>query len=141
MAKALDYDLQGRVVLVTGAASGIGWATAELFAAMGARVVASDLAADREAATVARLQESGREVLFQSGREVLFRAADVTNGDDVAALLAFVVESPRRGGQRDRLRTLPRSSPASPLRSRAVCSHAEGSPLNMLFLIAAYQEE
>lgn len=28
-------------------------------------------------------------------------------------------------------RTLPRSSPASPLRSRAVCSHAEGSPLRV----------
>ena len=51
----MDYELGGKVALVTGAASGIGRATTELLAAMGARVVACDV--DREAgeAVVAEL--------------------------------------------------------------------------------------
>jgi NAD(P)-dependent dehydrogenase (short-subunit alcohol dehydrogenase family) len=39
----LDYGLRDRVALVTGAASGIGLATARLLAEMGVQVVASDL--------------------------------------------------------------------------------------------------
>ena len=38
-------DMTGKVALITGASSGIGWATAEAFAAQGADVV---LAARRE---------------------------------------------------------------------------------------------
>jgi NAD(P)-dependent dehydrogenase (short-subunit alcohol dehydrogenase family) len=52
----MDYRLQGRVALVTGAASGIGRATAELFAEMGARVVASDV--DRDGGTATGDQSS-----------------------------------------------------------------------------------
>jgi NAD(P)-dependent dehydrogenase (short-subunit alcohol dehydrogenase family) len=40
----MDHGLKARLALVTGAASGIGRATAELFAAMGARVVGGLLA-------------------------------------------------------------------------------------------------
>jgi NAD(P)-dependent dehydrogenase (short-subunit alcohol dehydrogenase family) len=47
----MDYGLRGRTALVTGAASGIGRATAELLAGMGARVVACDI--DGEGAAVA----------------------------------------------------------------------------------------
>jgi NAD(P)-dependent dehydrogenase (short-subunit alcohol dehydrogenase family) len=43
----MDYGLEGRVVVVTGAASGIGRATAELLAGMGASVVACDIDAAR----------------------------------------------------------------------------------------------
>jgi NAD(P)-dependent dehydrogenase (short-subunit alcohol dehydrogenase family) len=81
----MDYDLRGRVALVTGAASGIGGATTELFAAMGARVVASDVDADRGAATVTDLTEAGHEVAFM--------AADITDGEAVAALVAFTVDT------------------------------------------------
>jgi NAD(P)-dependent dehydrogenase (short-subunit alcohol dehydrogenase family) len=84
-APSMDYGLQGRVVLITGAASGIGRATAELFASMGARVVASDVDADRGAATVSELSEAGREVVFM--------AADITDGDAVAALVAYAVDT------------------------------------------------
>jgi NAD(P)-dependent dehydrogenase (short-subunit alcohol dehydrogenase family) len=50
--------LQGKIALVTGAASGIGRASALLFAAEGAAVVALDRAADVEA-TVSAIQHHG----------------------------------------------------------------------------------
>ena len=37
------FDLQGKVAIVTGAASGIGFATAQAFAKKGAKVVLSDV--------------------------------------------------------------------------------------------------
>jgi NAD(P)-dependent dehydrogenase (short-subunit alcohol dehydrogenase family) len=81
----MDYGLQDKVVLVTGVASGIGRASAELFATMGARVVASDLDADRGAETANELRAAGRETIFT--------AADVTDGDAVAALVASAVDT------------------------------------------------
>jgi len=81
----MDYGLEGRVALVTGAASGIGRATAELFAAMGARVVAADVDTDRGAAAVAELTDAGREAVF--------RGADVTDADMVRALVAYAVDT------------------------------------------------
>jgi NAD(P)-dependent dehydrogenase (short-subunit alcohol dehydrogenase family) len=77
----MDYGLRGRVALVTGAASGIGRATAELFARNGARVVASDVNAEAGAAVVAEL-----------GGEARFAAADVTDGDALRAVVGEAVE-------------------------------------------------
>ena len=48
----LSRSIAGRTALVTGAASGMGRATAHLFADEGARVVVADLGADRVAAVV-----------------------------------------------------------------------------------------
>jgi 3-oxoacyl-[acyl-carrier protein] reductase len=64
----ITADLRGRAALVTGAASGIGYATARLFARMGARVALNDLgdgaALDQ---AVARLKTEGLDVLPAPG--------------------------------------------------------------------------
>jgi NAD(P)-dependent dehydrogenase (short-subunit alcohol dehydrogenase family) len=51
-------DLAGKVAVVTGAASGIGWETARRFAAAGARVVVADIAESARTA-VAAIEEAG----------------------------------------------------------------------------------
>jgi NAD(P)-dependent dehydrogenase (short-subunit alcohol dehydrogenase family) len=53
--------LDGKRAIVTGAASGIGRASALLFAAEGARVIAADVAAEGLAETVARIAGAGGE--------------------------------------------------------------------------------
>jgi NAD(P)-dependent dehydrogenase (short-subunit alcohol dehydrogenase family) len=71
-------DLRGRVAVVTGAASGLGRAMAERFAAEGMRVVLSDI--DR-----AGLDDAARS-LTEAGAEVHAVAADVSAADDVEHL-------------------------------------------------------
>jgi NAD(P)-dependent dehydrogenase (short-subunit alcohol dehydrogenase family) len=85
MASAMDYGLRGRVALVTGAASGIGNATAELFAVMGARVVASDVDTERGARAIAALSDAGHDVVFVP--------ADITDERAVGALVTFAIET------------------------------------------------
>ena len=64
--------LDGKVALITGAASGIGRATAELFVREGARVVAADIQDDKGARMVEELGPSLRYV-----------RCDVMNEDDI----------------------------------------------------------
>jgi len=78
--------LEGKIVLVTGAASGIGRAAAELLADLGATVVAADQAPVDE--TVAAIERAGASVL---GLRV-----DVTDDAAVAAMVQATVD--RFGG-------------------------------------------
>jgi len=57
-------DLDGLKVFITGAASGIGRATAEAVAAQGGHLVLTDLDAERLAVTAAGITASGGVVLL-----------------------------------------------------------------------------
>jgi NAD(P)-dependent dehydrogenase (short-subunit alcohol dehydrogenase family) len=75
----------GKVALVTGAASGIGLATAVAFGREGAQVLLCDLDAARGDAAVAEVEKAG-------GRARFLRA-DVTREEDVAAAVRGAVEA------------------------------------------------
>ncbi|SDG16630.1 SDR family oxidoreductase [Pseudonocardia oroxyli] len=76
--------VDGKVVVITGASSGIGAATAAELAGRGAAVVLGARRVDRLAATVTRIREAG-------GRAEL-HPVDVTARGDLEALVAFAVE-------------------------------------------------
>lgn len=76
--------LDGKVALVTGAASGIGRATALAFAREGAKVVIADIAVREGPETVRMIQKAGGEAIFVK--------ADVSQEADVDALVKETVE-------------------------------------------------
>ena len=59
----MENGFEGSVALVTGAASGIGRATAEAFAKRGARVACADIREDELAETVRAIEKSGGEAM------------------------------------------------------------------------------
>ena len=73
--------VEGKAVVVTGAASGIGAATARLFAARGSRVVIADLQA-----------EPGEALAAEIGKDARFVRTDVTREEDVERAVATAVE-------------------------------------------------
>lgn len=75
--------LEGRVALITGAASGIGKATAQRLADEGAAVLITDIAAEAGESTVAEIQASGGQAAF-------FRH-DVTSESDWEDAVAHAV--------------------------------------------------
>ncbi|MYT11914.1 NADP-dependent 3-hydroxy acid dehydrogenase YdfG [Streptomyces sp. SceaMP-e96] len=76
--------IEGKVVAITGASSGIGEAAALLLAERGARLVLGARRSERLAARVARIEEAG-------GVAVQIRT-DVTRPDDLHALVALARE-------------------------------------------------
>lgn len=79
-------EVKGKVVIVTGASSGIGEATAREFAKAGAKVV---LAARR----VDRLESLAREIVAMGGgAEALVVQADLSKLEDIQALISKTLE-------------------------------------------------
>jgi NAD(P)-dependent dehydrogenase (short-subunit alcohol dehydrogenase family) len=78
-------NLTGKVALVTGAASGIGAASALAFAAAGARVAACD----RDLAGA----EATAKLIAEAGGEAIAVAVDVTDPDQTQAMVDRVVEA------------------------------------------------
>ena len=77
--------LDGKVSLITGAASGMGRVAAGLFAAEGSRVVLSDL-----------IEEAGERAAGEiraAGGEAAFVRADVSRAADAEAMVRFAVET------------------------------------------------
>ena len=80
-----EQRFSGKVALVTGGASGIGRACAQLFASEGASVVVSDVALEGGHETVRLIEEDGGEAFFVE--------ADVSKAAQVEALVGGTVEA------------------------------------------------
>ena len=78
------FDFEGKVALITGAASGIGEETALKFAASGAKVMLSDIDTDAGNELTARIRDYGGEAEFC--------ACDVSDDGQVEALVQQAVE-------------------------------------------------
>lgn len=78
------FDFTGKVALVTGAASGMGLATAQAFAEAGASVVLADYRAD--------VVEAAAEDLRRKGYKALGLRCDVSDDSQVAATVNRTVE-------------------------------------------------
>src|SRR6266851_2980898 len=77
------YDFENQVALVTGAASGMGLATARAFAEAGAAVVLVDV--DKDAV------QGAAEALTAAGRQAIGVACDVTDESQTAAMVERAV--------------------------------------------------
>lgn len=73
-------ELIEKVAIITGAANGIGRASAEMFVKEGAQVVIADVDTERGEALAEKL-----------GSAAVFRYADVTSADDIQSLVDFAV--------------------------------------------------
>ena len=77
----MSRRLEGKTAVITGGTSGIGEASAEVFAAEGARVVIAG-----------RSEEKGQKIAGRLGENVFYKRTDVTIEDDIKAMIDFAVE-------------------------------------------------
>jgi NAD(P)-dependent dehydrogenase (short-subunit alcohol dehydrogenase family) len=75
--------LEGKVAIITGAAMGMGEATARLFAEAGAKVVVADFNAEKGQAV---------DDIAATGAEALFVKVDISRADEVEGMVAATVE-------------------------------------------------
>ena len=73
-------ELKGKVAIITGAASGIGRATAQLFAAEGAQLVLADID-----------DKAGKALAKELGKAACFKHTDVCDAAQVRALVQHAV--------------------------------------------------
>ena len=81
----MTRNLEGKIALVTGGASGIGRATALACAREGARVAVADILEEAAQSTVAEIEAMGGQALAI--------ACDVTDDDAVKAMIAATVDA------------------------------------------------
>jgi len=80
----VKYDYEGKVVIVTGAASGMGLATAKAFAEAGAAVMMADY-------NVELLEKEARS-LQEQGFQISWLQCDVSKDDDIENLVSQTVQ-------------------------------------------------
>ena len=73
--------LEGKVVIITGATSGIGYRTAEIFVEEGAQVLLAG-----------RRTEKGEQLANKLGASSVFLRTDVTQEEDVEAMISTAME-------------------------------------------------
>jgi len=100
----VDPNITGKTVIITGASSGLGEATARLLASQGANVVLGARRMDR-------LERLADEIVATGGHALAFKA-DVTNRTDMVALVA---EGINRFGRIDVLVNNAGTMPLSPI--------------------------
>jgi NAD(P)-dependent dehydrogenase (short-subunit alcohol dehydrogenase family) len=76
----MGQELAGKVAIITGGASGIGAATAQLFVDEGAKVVVADLDAER-----------GEQLAAELGDVAVFKHTDVADANQIQALVDFAI--------------------------------------------------
>ena len=81
----INYGMDGKVALVTGAGGGIGRAAALAFAHSGASVLVSDVKDDGGAETVAMIEAAGGKAHYQR--------CDVSDGAQVKAMIAAAIQA------------------------------------------------